>query len=64
MEICLEWGATKDRYKVLFYVLYSINDLEEGVTGKVLHFADDTRLFIEKLRNLAMNTHYKMTLIN
>ena len=28
-----------------------INDLEEGVTGKILKFADDTKLF-RKLRKL------------
>ena len=33
MEISLEWGATR------------INDLEELETGKILKFADDTKLF-------------------
>ena len=28
---------------ILFFVY--INDLEEGVTGKILKFADDTKLF-------------------
>ena len=28
----------------ILYLVY-INDLEEGVTGKVLKFADDTKLF-------------------
>ena len=28
-----------------FLVLVYINDLEEGVTGKILKFADDTKLF-------------------
>ena len=28
----------------IFFLVY-INDLEEGVTGKILKFADDTKLF-------------------
>ena len=34
-----------------------INDLEEGVTGKILKFADDTKLF-KKLRKLEINKKY------
>ena len=30
-------------WPILFFVY--INDLEEGVTGKILKFADDTKLF-------------------
>ena len=41
---------------ILFFVY--INDLEEGVTGKILKFADDTKLKTEP------NKNYKMTLIN
>ena len=44
--------------------LVYINDLEEGVTGKIIKFADDTKLFIEKLRKLQINQNYKMALIN
>ena len=33
-------------HKVLYYLFFGIhNDLEEGVTGKILKFADDTKLF-------------------
>ena len=48
---------------VLGYILclVYINDLEEGVTGKILKFANDTKLFIKKPR---INKIYKMTLIN
>ena len=35
----------KDLYSGLFLFLVYINDLEEGVTGKILNFADDTKLF-------------------
>ena len=42
MEISLEWGATRICTRAFFVY---INDLEEGVTGKILKFADDTKLF-------------------
>ena len=42
----------------ILFLVY-INDLEEGVTGNILKFADDT-----KLRKLGINKSYKMTLIN
>ena len=44
MEISLEWGATRICTRAYFISGY-INDLEEGVTGKILKFADDTKLF-------------------
>ena len=44
MEISLEWGATRICTRAYFCLIY-INDLEEGVTGKILKFADDTKLF-------------------
>ena len=28
-----------------YYILVYINDLEEGVIGKILKFSDDTKLF-------------------
>ena len=31
---------------ILFLVCIHINDLEEGVTGKILKFADDTKLLV------------------
>ena len=37
-------GCHKDLYWGLFFLVH-INDLEEGVTGKILKFADDTKLF-------------------
>ena len=46
---------------ILFWVY--ISDLEERVTGKILKFADDTKLF-RKPRKLEINFFYKMTLIN
>ena len=44
---------------ILFWIF--INDLEEGVTGNILTFADD---YSEKLRKLGINKSYRMTLIN
>ena len=41
-----------------------INDLEEGVEGKIFKFADDTKLFEKNLRKLEINKNYKMTLMN
>ena len=46
----------------ILFLVY-INDLEEGGTGKIFKFADDTKLF-RKLRKLEINKNYKMTLIN
>ena len=46
----------------ILFLVY-INDLEEGVTGKILKFADDTKLF-RKLRKWEIHTTYKMTLIH
>ena len=44
MEISLEWGATRICTRAFLFLVY-INCLEEGVTGKILKFADDTKLF-------------------
>ena len=46
----------------ILFLVY-INDLEEGVIGKILKFADDTKL-LSKTRKLEINKIYKMTLIN
>ena len=46
----------------ILFLLY-INDLEEGVTSKILKFADDTKLF-RKLREMGINNKCRMTLIN
>ena len=43
--------------------LVYIDDLEEGVTGNILKFADDINCS-EKLRKLEINSNYKMRLIN
>ena len=43
--------------------LVYINDLEEGVTGKILKFADDTKLFT-KTKEIGDKKIYKITLIN
>ena len=46
MEISLEWGASSICTGAYFFLVCRyINDLEEGVTGKILKFADDTKLF-------------------
>ena len=37
-----------------FLFLVYINDLEEGVTGKIFKFADDTKLF-RKTREIGNN---------
>ena len=44
----------------ILFLVY-IDDLVEGVTGNILKFADDTKLFIRKLE---IKKNYKMTLIN
>ena len=46
---------------ILFFVY--IDDLEEGVTGNILKFADDTKLF-RKTKENEDKKIYKMTLIN
>ena len=46
----------------ILFLVY-INDLEEGVTGKILKFADDTKLF-RKVKEIGDKKIYKMTLIN
>ena len=42
----------------ILFLVY-INDLEEGVTCKILKFADYTKLFRKKLRKLEINKNYK-----
>ena len=44
MEIRLAWGAPRICTRVYLIFVY-IDDLEEGVTGNILKFADDTELF-------------------
>ena len=44
-------------------LLVYINDLEEGVTGSILKFPDDTKLF-RKTNEIGDTFFYKMTLIN
>ena len=46
----------------ILFLVY-INDLEEGVTGNILKFADDTKLFT-KTKEIGDKFFYKMTLIN
>ena len=43
MEISLEWGAPRICNRAILLLVY-IDDLEEGVTGNILKFADDTKL--------------------
>ena len=47
----------------ILFLVY-INDLEEGVTGKILKFADDTKLFTKTKEIVEINFFYKMTLIH
>ena len=46
LETSFELGTNKDMYSTRAYLVsIYINDLEEGVTSKILKFADDTKLF-------------------
>ena len=54
----------------ILFLIY-INDLEEGVTSKILKFADDTKLVRKikgngdkQLREMGINNNCRMTLIN
>ena len=47
---------------LILFLMY-INDLEEGVTGNILKFADDTKLF-RKVKEIGDKQKLKMTLIN
>ena len=62
METSLEWGASRICTRVILFLIY-INDLEEGVTGNILKFADDTKRF-RKVKEIGEKQNYKMTLIN
>ena len=44
-------------------LLVYITDLEEGITGSILKFADDTKLF-RKTKEIGDKKIYKMSLIN
>ena len=44
-------------------MLVYINDLEEGVTGKLLKFADDTKLST-KTKEIGDKQNYEITLIH
>ena len=46
----------------VLFLIY-INYLEEGITSKILKFADDTKL-LEKLREMGIHNNCRMTLIN
>ena len=46
----------------ILFLVY-INDLEEGITVKILKFADDSKLF-RKTKEIGDKQTYKMTLIN
>ena len=47
----------------ILFLVY-INDLEEGVIGKLLKFADDTKLFRKTKKIGDKQNNYKITLIN
>ena len=59
-----QWGGVPQGYvlRPILFLVY-INYLEEGVTGKILKFADDTKLFT-KTKEIGDKKNYKMTLIN
>ena len=44
METSLEWRPQGSVLGPILFLVY-INDLEEGVTGNILKFADDTKLY-------------------
>ena len=46
----------------ILFLVY-VDDLEEGVTGNILKFADDTKLF-RKTKEIGDKKNYKMTLIS
>ena len=61
MKICLEWGVPRIcTIEPILFLVY-IKDLEEGVTGKILKFADDIKLFRKTKENGDKQT-YKMTI--
>ena len=45
----------------ILFLVY-IDDLEEGVTGNILKFADDTKL-LRKTKEIGDKKNYRMTLI-
>ena len=47
LEICFEWGTTwiSIRPYAVFNIYIYINDLEDGISSKVVKFADDTKVF-------------------
>ncbi len=55
----IEQWLTDRKQRVVVY----ITDLEEGVTGSILKFADDTKLF-RKTKEIGDTFFYNMTLIN
>ena len=59
LEISIEWGYVLGPILFLVY----INGLEEVVTGNILKFADDTKLF-RKTKEIGDKQNYKKTLIN
>ena len=62
MEVNLEWVPQGSVLTPILFLVY-INDLQEGVTGEILKFADDTKL-LKKLRKFEINKNHKMKLIN
>ena len=62
MEISLGRGATRSVLRPILCLVY-IHDLEEGVTGSIVKFADDTKLF-RKTKKLEIQNIYRMTLIH
>ena len=59
MEISLEWCATGICTTAYFiFGIHKINDLDDGVTGGILKFADDIKLF-RKTKKIGDNQHFQ-----
>ena len=44
VDRCNEWSATRSVLGPLLFVIY-INDIDDCVAGRILKFADDTKIY-------------------